>query len=139
VVLVIISAFAGLALPAYGSAVARYRLDSAAYELSGELDRAAAHARMVGAMVTIRFNVAGDTVEFDDVPHRTTNATSYSIDLRESPRDAGIVSADFNTAEEYTVSGFGVPSSGGVVMLQNTAAARQLTIDAATGRSRVSR
>ncbi|MEO1279193.1 MAG: prepilin-type N-terminal cleavage/methylation domain-containing protein, partial [Planctomycetota bacterium] len=79
VVLVIISAVAGLALPAYGSALARYRLDAAAYDLSRELDRAATHARATSTTVTIRFDTTNHVVGFDDLPERITAATSFAF------------------------------------------------------------
>ncbi|MEQ8844432.1 MAG: prepilin-type N-terminal cleavage/methylation domain-containing protein [Phycisphaerales bacterium] len=139
VVLVIISAIAGLALPAYGSAVARYRLDAAAYDLSGELDRAAMHARATATTVTIRFDTTNHLVDFDNVPDRRTAAASFTFDLREQPRDARLVSVDFDGFDYYAVSGYGVPTSDGLVTLRNSGGARRIKVDMATAMSRVSR
>lgn len=139
VVLVIISAIAGLALPAYGSAVARYRLDAATYDLSGELDRAATHARTTASTVTIRFDTTNHLVEFDNVPDRRSGASTFTLDLREDPRDARLVSVDFDGFEYYSVSGYGVPSSDGLIILRNSGGARRITIDQATAMARVAR
>ncbi len=133
VVLVIISAVAGLALPAYGSALARYRLDAAAFALSRELDRATSHARATSTTVSIRFDTATHVVEFNGLPDRRTNATSFTLDLRESPREARIVSADFASTQTYQISGFGIPSSEGGVTLTNGGMQRSIKVDAATG------
>ena len=139
VVLVIISAIAGLALPAYGGALARYRLDAAAYDLSRELDRAATHARATANTITIRFDTTNHVVGFDDLPARLTAANSFTFDLRESPRDATFVSVDFSGDEEYQISGYGIPSSKGLITLTNGGAVRYIKVDAATGMSEVSR
>ena len=139
VVLVIISAIAGLALPAYGSAVARYRLDAAAYALSGELDRSAVHARTTASTVTIRFDTTNHLVEFDNLPDRRSGAATFTLDLREEPRDATLVSVNFDGFEYYSISGYGVPSTDGLIILRNTGGARRINVDAATAMSRVSR
>ncbi|MEQ9096137.1 MAG: prepilin-type N-terminal cleavage/methylation domain-containing protein [Phycisphaerales bacterium] len=133
VVLVIIGALAGLALPAYGSAVARYRLQSAAHQLRGDLDRALTYARATGTEVTVQFDAANHLVTFTGMPAGRVGGPDLVLDLRSGPMDARISAVDFSGNDFYTISGFGVPSSGGSVTLRNGEGGVVLVVDAVTG------
>lgn len=131
VVLVVIASIAGLALPAYGSAVARYRLESASHQLIAGSQRALAHARAFGAPITVRFDIAAHTITFGGLPNRAN--ADHVLDLRQHPMEARIFSADFAGRAQYVVSGYGVPDSGGVVVLGNPSGSRTLVFDGITG------
>lgn len=137
VVLLVIGTIAGLALPAYGSAVARYRLHAAAYQLRNDLDRAGAHARATMIPITVEFDLVTHTVEFDDLPSRRDAGNDHVLDLREPPMQATIVSANFSGLDEYIISAYGVPSSGGTVVLGGAGTTRTLNVDATTGQASV--
>lgn len=127
----VIGTIAGLALPAYGGAVARYRLDSASHRLVADSQRALVHARAFGAPVTVRYDTAAHTVTFGGVPDLSNVDTV--LDLRRHPMDAWINTADFDGRQQYIVSGYGVPDSGGQVVLRNTSGARTILFEATTG------
>lgn len=131
VVLMVIASIAGLALPAYGGAVARYRLDSASHQLIADSQRALAHARAFGAPITVRFDIAAHTITFGGLPSRTN--ADHVLDLRQHPMEARILSVDFAGRAQYVVSGYGVPDSSGVVVLGNSSGSRTLVFDGITG------
>lgn len=133
VVLVIIGTIAGLALPAYGSAVARYRLQSAVHQLTIDLDRAAVHARATMTAVTVTFDPATHNVTFTNLPSRKDAAVDHVLDLQEHPLGATIVSANFSGFEDYTISAYGLPSRGGTVVLGGAGTTRTLDINGSTG------
>lgn len=133
VVLVVISITAGLALPAYSSAVTRYRLQSATHQLSTDIDRATRHARATMRPVTVIFDGGTHRVRFASLPSRRSAGTDHVLDLLEHPNGAQISSADFSGQPWYTISAFGVPSSGGMVVLRGADSFATLTIDASTG------
>ncbi len=137
VVLLVIGTIAGLALPAYGSAVARYRLQSAVYQLRNDLDRATAHARATMTPITIDFDLATHTVGFDDLPGRRDAGVDHVLNLREHPLAATIVLADFSGQDEYTISEYGVPNSGGTIVLSGAGVTRTLDVEAITGTASV--
>ncbi len=133
IVLVIIGTIAGLALPAYGSAVARYRLQSAAHQLRIDLDRAAAHARGTMTTVTVTFDPAAHTVTFTNLPSKRNAAVDHVLDLRAHPLGATISSANFSGFNTYTISPYGLPSRGGTVVLAGAGTTRTLTVNQSTG------
>ena len=133
VVLVVISVMAGLALPAYSSAVARYRLQSAAHNLASDIDHATQYAAATMTEVTVQFNTVNNRVRFGGLPARRTVGPSHVLDLEEHPNGAAISSVDFSGLQQYTISAFGVPSSGGTVVLRNGDGAVTLEVDATTG------
>lgn len=133
VVLLIIGAIAGLALPAYGSAAARYRLQSAVHQLTNDLDRSVAYARASGTPVTVQFDTGNHTVTFVGMPAGTVGGPDLVLDLDSGAMDAEISSATFGAGTEYTISGFGIPSEGGTVTLRNGSAGATITVDPTTG------
>lgn len=134
----IIGTIAGLALPAYGSAVARYRLQSAVHQLRQDMDRSVAYARATGNPVTIVFDTGSHVVTFNGMPAGTVGGPDLKLDLNDGPRGANISAAAFGGNPFYTISGYGVPSSGGSVTLRKAGAAGVLTVDRTTGLTSVS-
>lgn len=138
VVLLIIGAIAGLALPAYGSATARYRLQSAVHQLRADLDRSVAYARASGTPVTVQFDTINHVVTFVGMPTGTVGGPDLVLDLDSGSMDAEISSATFGSGTEYTISGYGIPSEGGTVTLRNGGTGATITVDATTGLSSIS-
>lgn len=132
-VLVIISVAAGLALPAYSGAVARYRLQSATHNLNADIDRATEFARATMTPVTVRFDPSTHRVTFNSLPGRRDAATDHVLDLQAHPNGATIASANFSGLQQYTISAFGVPDSGGAVVLSGAGTTRTVSVDASTG------
>lgn len=132
-VLVIIGTIAGLALPAYSGAVARYRLQSAVHQLGVDIDRAAVHARATMTAVTVTFDPATHKVTFTNLPSSTNAAADHVLDLQAHPMGATIVSANFSGFEDYTISAYGLPSRGGTVVLGGAGTTRTLDINRSTG------
>lgn len=137
VVLVIIGTIAGLALPAYGSAVARYRLQATVHQLTIDLDRAAVYARASMTPITVTFDPVTDTVTFTNLPADGNPAMDHVIDLQEHPLGATVVSANFSGFQDYTISEFGLPSRGGTVVLGGAGTTRTLDINRSTGAASV--
>lgn len=138
IVLIVMATIAGLALPAYGGAVARYRLESAVYHLQNDSYWALAHARAAGVSINVRFDPAIHSVTFSNLPHRTIANDNHVLDLRAHPMEAVINTADFDGRLQYNISGFGLPDSGGTVVLRNGSGSRTLHYNATTGMVSVS-
>lgn len=133
VVLVVISIMAGLALPAYGGAVARYRLQSATHNLTSDIDRATQHASASMTEVTIIFNTATHRVRFTGLPGKDNPGVAHVLDLQDHPNGASISSANFSGLQQYTISAFGIPSSGGTVVLRGAGTSTNIVVDGSTG------
>lgn len=137
VVLVVISIIAGLALPVYGNAVARYRFETAVHQVRGDLERGATHARATMTTVGVRFDLASHQVKFANLPSRRDAGVNLTLNLEEHPMGATIASASFGGTGEYSISPYGVPDSGGAVILAGAGTTRTIRVDPATARASI--
>lgn len=134
IVLAIIGLLAGIAVPRYSASIALRRADSAARRIERDFELAAHKARITGAAKTVAFDPASDTYTFTGMPDPYEPTKDYSINLSDTPYRATIVSADFGGDSVVVFNGFGVPDSGGSVVIAVGFQQRTITIDALTGK-----
>ena len=132
-VLVIIVTFAAIAVPRYGASLARYRVDAAARRIAADLAYARAAARAGSAPRTVTFDAAGDRYALSSVVAAGRRAGPYDVSLQEEPYSAFILSADFGGDASVVFSGYGVPDSGGTVVVTSGAASKTVTLSNASG------
>lgn len=132
-VLVIIVIFAAIAAPRYGASLARYRADAAARRIAADLTYARSAARSASAPRTVTFNIPSNRYGIAGVVAAGRRAGPYDISLREEPYNASIASADFGGDTAVTFSGYGVPDSGGSVVVISGIVSKTVTLSDATG------
>jgi type II secretory pathway pseudopilin PulG len=132
-VLAIVAVFAALAVPRYGRATARYRLDLAARRVAVDLRLAQTHAKVTSSSRTVRFSAATEQYELQNVPAPDGASGSYTVFLSAEPYRADLLSADFNDAPQITFSGWGLPDAGGTVVLSASGQQKTVTVAADTG------
>ncbi|MCC6661166.1 MAG: hypothetical protein IT437_09800 [Phycisphaerales bacterium] len=132
-VLVIIVTFAAIAVPRYAGSLVRYRVDSAARRVAADLAYARAAARSASSPRTVTFAVASDRYGIAGVTAAGHRSGAYSINLGDEPYRASLTSADFGGDPSVVFSGYGVPDSGGTVVVKGGAVTRTITLSAATG------
>ena len=137
VVLVIMAIMAAIATPRYGQAVARYRTEMAARKVAADLTFARKRARTSSASQVVNFNVADGGYQLPGVTDMRTSATDYSVSLSSAPYQARIVSADFDGDPDVTFDGYGVPDSGGTVVVAVGNHSRTIILDADSGKAEV--
>jgi type II secretory pathway pseudopilin PulG len=124
---------AAIVSPRYGSAAVRYRADLAARRVADDLRLAQAHARLTSASCTVKFATAAEQYQLVGVASLDGASGDYTVDLRTDPYDAGITSADFGGAPTVVFSGWGLPNSGGSVVVTSGSEARTVLVDGQTG------
>lgn len=124
---------AAIAAPRYGSAAGRYRADLAARRVADDLRLAQAHARLTSASCTVNFTPATEQYQLAGVASLDGGAGDYTVDLRTDPYDAGITSADFGGPATVVFSGWGLPNSGGSVVVTAGSETRTVVVDGQTG------
>ncbi len=133
VVLAIISVLAAIALPRYANAMAQQRADSAARRVVLDLAFAQRQARMSSSNQLVVFSVAGSSYSLTDVADLDHTASTYTVELSRPPYEAILVSADFDGDLEIIFDGYGIPDSGGSVVLHVGGVFKTITVSSETG------
>ena len=138
--LVLIGIIAAIALPRYSSALCNYRVSAAARRLAADLHYAHILARASSSTCTISFNTGSNSYQFSagngpvqpgSVP---TTLTSYSVSLQSDPYCVTMASVSLsNATSSISFNGYGLPSTGGTIILQCGTAQKTITIDSTSG------
>ncbi|MCP4379485.1 MAG: prepilin-type N-terminal cleavage/methylation domain-containing protein [bacterium] len=137
VVVAIMAIFAAVVTPRYGQAIARYRTAAAARKVATDLTFARRRAKISSTSQAVNFNIANDAYQLPGVADMRTSATDYSVALSSSPYQAKIVSADFDGNAAVTFDGYGVPDSGGTVVVSVGSYSKTILLDADSGKAEV--
>lgn len=133
VVLSIMTILASVVAPRYGSAVARYRLDSAARRVWADIEQARSMARASGSTKVLRF--VPTTNSYSIVGYRlgSSKASDYTVKLNQPPFSITLESASFAGSADLQFGGFGLPADGGTIVLRAGSEVRTVTVDSASG------
>jgi prepilin-type N-terminal cleavage/methylation domain-containing protein len=117
-VVLIISVLAGVAVPRYARAQARFRADAAAARLATDLARLAAEARAASAPRQVLFDAGSKAYRAPTSTRPGTAIVGYSVVLADNPYRATSLAASFSGAAEVTFSPFGVPTAAGSIVIK---------------------
>lgn len=135
IVMVILGAIAGIAVPRLGSANLHYRVESAAWRIAADLASARQQARISGVRHKVTFDLS--THKYSIL--RRSGDDSYDlieeVDLTLEPYGVGILSVDFEEHSDIKFDGFGVPNRGGSIVIQAGTHQKTITVDATSGRT----
>ena len=117
IVLAIMAIVAAIAAPRYGSAVGRYQAKVAARSIVTDLSFARDRARTTSASQVVTFSPDTNEYQIPGVVDLKESSPNYTVRLSGDPYNAQLVSADFGGSNSVTFNGYGVPSSGGAVVV----------------------
>ncbi len=133
-VMTIISILAAIAVPRYGEALSRYRVDAAARRVVVDLDYARQLAQSTSASVSIRIHSGNDRVRLIDIPNPDYAGSSHTdTELWSRPYYADVVSSDFGGDMMVIFDGYGVPDTGGTAILAVGTQTRNVVLDLDSG------
>jgi hypothetical protein len=132
-VVAIIAAFAAIAAPRYARSLARYRADSAARRIAADLAYARTAARAASASRTVEFKIVPSVYVIAGVVAAGRAPGTYEVPLGQEPYRASIVSADFGGDTKVVFNGFGIPGSGGTVVVRSGVVTKTVTLVDKTG------
>lgn len=136
-VLAIIATLTAIAAPRYQGSLSRYRADLAAHRIVADLTQARSSAKAASASRTVAFSIADNTYHIPELPPLDGDSGSYSVALSERPYQAGLISANFGGDAEIVFNGWGLPDSGGTIILAVGTEQRTVTVDTETGRASI--
>ena len=131
-VMFIIGVIGAIALPRFAQANARQQLAAAAKRIESDLEKARHQARANSNWVTIRFDTAADSYEYAPM----VGGNIHDIELDEAPYQVDITQAVFGSNANVSFNGFGVPTSGGKVVIKSAGGEALITLDASGSVSR---
>jgi prepilin-type N-terminal cleavage/methylation domain-containing protein len=136
VTLSIIAIAGAVALPRYGRALARYRAELGGRRVVADLERARQRARATGSTWQIVFDSAGYTVQ----PVMVVNAADVTrVIVSRDPYLGNLQKINFGGDATVFFDGFGVPDSGGSLVVNSGIAAYGVDLDPQAGKARYQR
>ncbi len=132
-VIAIIATLAAIAVPRYGGAVARYRIEAAARRIVEDLALARASARSKSASVTVTFDVAANQYQLSGVASLNDPQSDAELNLSDPPYRARLVSAVLGGDNAVVFNGFGAPDSGGMIVIAGGAVTKTIVLDVDSG------
>ncbi len=137
IVVLIVGIFAALAVPKFVGSLCFHRVRAAAERIQADLELARHQARMTGSSQTVEFDVADSSYTIPGLAPLEPGNSDYSVQLQDSLYGVTIVSADFGGLTDVEYDGFGMPTSGGSVVIQCSSYQRTVLVDGETGRASI--
>ncbi|MHC4293951.1 MAG: pilus assembly FimT family protein [Planctomycetota bacterium] len=132
-VLAIIATFTAIALPRYGAATARYRADAAARRIVADLNLARTMAYNSSRPKVVKFDLIRNQINIPEAKGLKRSSTSYVTDLSDDPYQAQLASAYFSGVPAVMFNIYGIPDSGGHVVVKVGDYYNVIVVDPDTG------
>ena len=136
-VVAIIGTIAAIAGPRLSNSLALQHVEAAARRIVVDLAFARRQAKRTDVAQTVRFDPAIGDYSLVGMPHPDHAARDYGVSLQEEPYGATLVSADFGGDQEIIYDVFGIPDSGGSVVIRVGNHVRTIVVDADMGKATV--
>ena len=134
-ILAIIVVFATMAAPRYSNACSRYQADSVARRIVSDFELARSSAGAASSSQRVEFRVDLNLYRLLDQAPLDPGPATYEVKLGDY--QASLVSADFGGDSTVTFSGWGIPDSGGTVVISVHCEQRTISLDAEAGRASI--
>ena len=136
-VLALMAIMAAIAAPRYAASIARYRVDMAARRIVEDLAFAQSTAKATSSARTVIFSIENNKYLMPGLSGLDAVPGDYTVKLSEPPYEAKLASANLGGDSQITFDGWGVPDSGGTVVLTVGSGQRTVTVDSVSGKATV--
>jgi prepilin-type N-terminal cleavage/methylation domain-containing protein len=136
IVMLLTSILAAVSIPTFFDSLLFHRVESAARRVKSDLELARQTARLVNSEQV--FTVIGMTYTAGTAVSSLDRPGSYMVDLSKSPYLLDALAANFGGLTEVRFDAYGLPSSGGTVLLQAKDHQCTVTLNATTGQVTIS-
>ena len=134
-VLAIITILGAIAVPRYANATANYRAEAASRRIIADLELARRKARASRQSRTVEFQILTNRVRILDVADMADSSKTYITKLADDPYRAELISADLGGDAEVTFDGYGMPDSGGTIVVRHAGIEETIVLDAYSGKA----
>ena len=133
-----VAVLSAIAVPRYGSALARYRVDLAAKRVAADLMLARSTARATSTTQVVDFSTPANGYTLINFRAPDGGASDYAVRLADEPYNAAIGAVGVGPdAAAVTVSfdRYGTPDRAGTVVVTSGGYAKTVALDAVTGKA----
>ncbi len=134
VVLAIVAIFATIAVPRFANSLAQRRVEGAVRRITSDLAFARRRAKLTSTSLTVTFDLGVDAYELEGMQHPDHPGRGYVVSLSDTGYGATIVSADLGDDAEIVFDGYGMPDSGGTIVISVGNFQETITVDGTSGR-----
>ena len=132
-VLAILALLSAIAAPRYVNSIARYRAEMAARRVAADLALAQGNASNAGRPQAVVF--VARSYQLPGMPHLDRKAYGdYTVDLARDPYNVTRVAAEFGGDAQVSFDLYGVPDTGGSVVIEVGDARRVVVLHPESGR-----
>jgi Tfp pilus assembly protein FimT len=131
IVCLIMSVLAAVAGPKFYDSLLFHRVESAARRVKSDLELARSQARLSSASQTITF--ASSAYSVANVKSLDNPNSVYAVNLKKDPYFLDSATANFSNLQTVTFDGYGLPASGGTIVLTAKTHQCTVTLNGATG------
>ncbi len=136
-VIVIIGILAAIAAPRFSNSIAIQRIEAAGRRIAVDLGLAQRNAMSTNANQTVQFRATPELYRLKGMPHPDHPNLEYEVLLSEEPYGVSYVSVDFGGDLDLIFDIYGIPDSGGTVVISLGSQVKTITVDAETGKASV--
>jgi len=133
IVVVVMAIVGSMGVGIYGRSIARSRCEAAARRIVLDLAWATRRAQHGSVGQTVTFVASADTYQLPGVADINRAGQDYTVKLGDPPYEADLVSADFGGDAEVMFNAYGMPDSGGSVVVRVGSHTVTVVLDGATG------
>jgi len=132
-VVAIIATISMIAVPRYANAFSSYRAQSAARKVVADIQLARSRAMMQSSSQTMTFSVNLNRCQIVGMADLDRPTATYTTNFADEPYRATLKSAAFGNSSSLVFNGYGVPASGGTIVISAGSSSKTITVNAATG------
>jgi Tfp pilus assembly protein FimT len=120
-----------VATPTFFDSLLFHRVESAARRVKADLKLARTQARLTSASQSVTF--ANSVYSISNTKSLDKPSAVYSVDLKKQPYSLDSATANFSNAAVVSFDGYGIPTSGGTVVLVAKSHTCTVTLNGTTG------
>jgi Tfp pilus assembly protein FimT len=132
IVIMVMSIMTAVAAPAFFESLMYHRVESAARRVKADLELARHTARLKSTTQSVAFAASAYSLSSAVTGHDDPNE-AYTVDLAAAPYELSKVTVNFSNSQAVSFDGYGMPSSGGTVVLTAQGHQCTVTLDGVTG------
>ncbi|MBT3201554.1 MAG: type II transport protein [Phycisphaerales bacterium] len=117
IVIAIAAILGAVAVPRYAKSNQRYQAELTARKIVADIAYARRRACISSGSQAVNFDLGAQQYQLPGVKGLRKSADDYTVMLTESPYNAKIISANFNGDSEVIFDPYGVPDSGGTIVV----------------------
>ncbi len=133
----IISVLALLAAPRFAHSIVNQRVLAASRRIVIDLAMAQDRAKSLSADQSVVFDTVSNSYKISGVKKLDNSSGEYSVDFASEPYKSELVSVDFGGDSTIVFNGYGMPDSGGTIVVQIGQTTRTIMLDADTGKASI--